>query len=74
MIIMSGFFIPIDNMPFSLQAVTYLNPMRYFMAIIRDIFQKGSDFLFLGRDVIIMTLYGIMIITMAVFKFRKRIS
>jgi ABC-2 type transport system permease protein len=74
MIIMSGFFIPIDNMPLSLQAATYLNPMRYFMAIIRDIFQKGSNLIFLGRDVVIMTIYGIMIITLAVIKFRKRVS
>ena len=74
MIIMSGFFIPIDNMPISLQAATYLNPMRYFMAIIRDIFQKGSDLIFLGRDVVIMAIYGIMIIMLAVFKFRKRVS
>lgn len=74
MIIMSGFFIPIDNMPGSLQAFTYLNPMRFFMAIIRDIFQKGSGLSYLSRDSAMMTFYGIIIITLAVFKFRKRVS
>ena len=74
MIIMSGFFIPIDNMPRSLQAFTYLNPMRYFMAIIRDIFQKGSSFLYLVKDSAMMTFYGIIIISLAVIKFRKRVS
>jgi len=74
MIIMSGFFIPIDNMPHSLQVFTYVNPMRYFMAIIRDIFQKGSGIFYLAKDTALMTFYGIIIITLAVFKFRKRVS
>ena len=74
MLIMSGFFIPIDNMPASLQAATYLNPMRYFMSIIRDIFQKGSGLHYLKTDVLIMAFYGIMITILAVFKFRKRVS
>jgi ABC-2 type transport system permease protein len=74
MIIMSGFFIPIENMPDLLQAVTYLNPMRYFMGIIRDIFQKGSNLVYLWQDTLLMTCEGLLIITLAVVKFQKRIS
>ncbi len=74
MLLMSGFFIPIENMPKSLQALTYLNPMRYFMYIIRDIFEKGSSIRFLWRDVIPMTAFGLIIISSGVIKFRKRIS
>ena len=74
MIIMSGFFIPIENMPDLLQAVTYLNPMRYFMGIIRDIFQKGSNLVYLWRDTLLMTCEGLLIIILAVVKFQKRIS
>ncbi|MCJ7813736.1 ABC transporter permease, partial [bacterium] len=74
MILMSGFFIPIENMPSLLQKLTYLNPMRYFMTIVRDIFQKGSSFLFLHKDAIPMTLFGLMIFTLSVLKFQKRIE
>lgn len=74
MILMSGFFIPIQNMPKSLQALTYLNPMRYFMFIIRDIFQKGSGIYYLWKDTLPMTIFGLIIISMGVIKFQKRVG
>ena len=72
MLLMSGFFIPIENMPESLQHVTYLNPMRYILSIIRDIVQKGSAFRFLLPEAIPMTAYGIIIFILAVLNFQKR--
>jgi len=44
MIILSGFAFPISNMPESVQWFTYLDPLRYFLVIIRDLFLKGSGF------------------------------
>jgi ABC-2 type transport system permease protein len=74
MIIMSGFFVPIQNMPTSLQNLTYLDPMRFFLAIIRDIFQKGSNLQYLFKDVVFLGIYGLAIILLAILKFQKRIS
>jgi ABC-2 type transport system permease protein len=74
MILMSGFFIPIENMPLLLRELTYLNPMRYFMSIVRDVFQKGSPVRFLVADIIPMTVYGLSIFLFSVIKFRKRIG
>lgn len=74
MILMSGLFIPIENMPMLLKQLTYLNPMRYFMYIMRDIFQKGSSIQYLVRDVLPMTLYGLIIFTFGILKFQKRVS
>ncbi len=74
MIIMSGFFIPIENMPEVLQKVTYLNPMRYFLSIIRDIFQKGSNLIYLWQDASLMSFFGLVTISLSVIKFQKRIS
>jgi ABC-type transport system involved in multi-copper enzyme maturation permease subunit len=39
---LSGFSFPIRNMPEGVQYFTYLNPMRYFLEIVRGIFLKGS--------------------------------
>ena len=39
---LSGFTFPIRNMPESVQWLTFLNPMRYFMEIVRGIFLKGA--------------------------------
>ena len=40
--LLSGFAFPIRNMPPAVQYLTYLNPLRYFMQIVRDLFLKGS--------------------------------
>jgi ABC-2 type transport system permease protein len=74
MIMMSGFFIPIENMPSILQKLTYLNPMRYFMAIIRDVFQKGSSISFLLRDLVPLAAFGAGIFLLSVLKFSKRVG
>ena len=74
MMLMSGFFIPIDNMPDILQKITYLNPLRYFMFIIRDIIQKGSSLQYLLADAVPMTAYGLVIFIIAILSFRKRIA
>jgi ABC-2 type transport system permease protein len=46
-VLLSGFMFPIANMPVVIQWLTYVNPLRYFLVIIRDIFLKG-----VGMDVI----------------------
>ena len=38
---LSGFAFPIRNMPMAVQYLTYLNPVRYFIEIVRGIFLKG---------------------------------
>ena len=39
---LSGFAFPIHNMPIAVQYLTYLNPLRYFVEIVRGIFLKGT--------------------------------
>lgn len=41
-IILSGFAFPIRNMPEGVQWLTFLDPLRYFLVVIRDLFLKGS--------------------------------
>lgn len=43
-IILSGFAFPISNMPEGVQWFTFLDPLRYFLVIIRDLFLKGGGF------------------------------
>ena len=46
-ILLSGLVFPIHNMPLAAQLVTYLNPLRYFMIVLQDLFLKG-----VGLDVL----------------------
>ena len=74
MVLMGGFFIPIENMPPLLQKLTYLNPMRYFMAITRDLFQKGSSLELLLGEAAPMALFGALIFSFSVLRFRKNVG
>jgi ABC-2 type transport system permease protein len=74
MIMLSGFFIPIANMPDFIQKITYINPMRYFLYIVRDIIQKDASFVYLLKDAVPMTIYGLVIFIASTLKFQKRVS
>ncbi len=74
MIMMSGLFIPIENMPPFLQKLTYLNPLRYFMALVRDIFQKGITLPHTIYEALPMTVLGLLIFCFSVRHFQKRIG
>ena len=43
MVMLSGFAFPISNMPESVQWLTWLDPLRYFLVVIRDLFLKGGE-------------------------------
>lgn len=70
-IMMSGIFTPTDSMPHWAQTINYLNPVAYFMRIIRMILLKGSGFADIYRDFLILLGYGITVITFAVIRYRK---
>ena len=43
-VLLSGFISPVEDMPVALQYLTYLNPVRFFMLLSRNIFLKGMAF------------------------------
>ena len=73
-VLLSGFMFPIANMPEVVQAVTYLNPLRYFLVIIRGIFLKGVGVAILWPQIMALLLLGIVVLTLAVKKFRKNLA
>jgi ABC-2 type transport system permease protein len=73
-IMTSGFFAPIANMPLTLQYLTYLNPLRYFMKVVRSIMMKGSGLEALYPEVIAMILFGLVLFTISVMRFSKRVK
>jgi len=71
-VILSGFATPIENMPQLVQAVTYLNPMRYFLIIVRSSFLEGASFDLLWNLYWPMIIIGIATLTAAGMLFRNR--
>jgi ABC-2 type transport system permease protein len=71
---LSGFTIPIRNMPEVIQYLTYLNPLRYYMEIVRGVFLKGSGFDVLWPQVAALAVFGAIILTMSTLRFSKRLD
>lgn len=71
-LLLSGFFMPIENMPDWVQTVTYTNPVRYFMHVLREMFLKGSGFTELWREGLAMLGIGLTVFLAAVLAFNRR--
>jgi len=71
---LSGFFIPIENMPEWVKTVTLINPLRYFMFIIREIFLKGSGLIELWRQGLAMLGIGVIMFATALLTFHRKVS
>jgi drug efflux transport system permease protein len=72
-ILLSGFATPIANMPHWVQQCTYLNPMRYFLVILRGTFLEGTPFPLLTKQFWPMAVIGLVNLTLAGFLFRRRL-
>lgn len=71
---LSGIFFPVENMPGSVYWITYLNPLRYFVTLLRNIILKGGD-----AAVVWPNMAGLAVITfatafIAVRKFRQTLN
>jgi ABC-2 type transport system permease protein len=72
--LLSGFAFPIRNMPPAVQYLTYLNPVRYFMEIVRGIFLKGTGPEFLWPQMTALFIIGAAILTLSSLRFHKRLD
>ena len=70
-ILMSGVFTPVDSMPSWAQKVNLINPVAYFMRVIRMILLKGSEFGDIAREFYSLCLYATLILTLAITNYRK---
>ncbi len=70
-ILMSGVFTPAESMPGWAQKINLLNPVAYFMRVIRMVLLKGSGFRDIHREFFSMLTYAILILTLAVNNYRK---
>ena len=71
-ILLSGYAFPIENMPLAVQYITYLNPARYFITIVRGVFLKGLGWEVLWPQVIPIFLIGIFSIGLASALLKRR--
>lgn len=73
-IFLSGFFFPLEAMPLVLRWLSYLMPLRYYLAIIRSLMLKGVGLAEIQNEVLALTAFGVAIMTLAALRFRKRLD
>ncbi len=73
-ILLSGFMFPIENMPLVVQYLTYLDPLRYFLVILRGIFLKGAGAEVLWPQMAALLAMGAATLTAATLRFRKTVA
>ena len=73
-ILLSGFIFPIANMPKLVQWVTYINPLRYFLVIIRELFLKGAGLDVLWPQILALLAIGLGLMSLAVRRVSKTLD
>jgi ABC-2 type transport system permease protein len=74
MIFLSGFAFPIENMPRSIQLISYVVPLRYFNEIIRGVIIKGLGFSDLWINALLLLVIGITILFLSSIRFKNKIE
>ena len=71
-VLLSGVMTSIDAMPDWLRAVTYVNPVRYYVEILRAVLLKDAGFAQLWFQLVALGVFGSALMTLAAARFQKR--
>jgi ABC-2 type transport system permease protein len=71
-IFLSGFFFPLEAMPSSLQAISYVVPLRYFLIIARSVIIKGVGIEALREPVLALSIFAPVTLVLAVLRVRRQ--
>ncbi|HLZ32511.1 MAG TPA: ABC transporter permease [Nitrospira sp.] len=73
-IVFSGFGTPISSMPEVFQWFTYLDPLRYFLDVLRGVYLKGIGLDVLWPQMAAMGVFGFVMLTISVVRFQKSLD
>ncbi len=72
--LLSGFVFPIANIPAAIRWITFANPLRYFLIIIRGVFLKGVGFDILWPQMAALAILGLILLSIASRLFHKTLD
>ena len=73
-VILSGFATQISNMPELVQKLTLINPLRYFLIIVRGVFLEGDSYSLLLNQYWPMLIIAVVSLAVAGWLFRRRMN
>jgi ABC-2 type transport system permease protein len=74
MMYISGFALPIDNMPPILQGLSWLIPMRHFLFIVRSLILKGVGISDLWLQSVLLLGMGVCVLGASIVRFHKKLD
>jgi ABC-type polysaccharide/polyol phosphate export permease len=72
--LMSGLFTAIESMPHWAQTMTFVNPVRHFVDIMRRVMLKGSGLMEIRVQLLWLVGYAAVMVTLAVNRYRKVVA
>ena len=72
-ILMSGLFTPIESMPIFFQYLSWLNPLRHYVAISRGILLKGVGLEVLWLHALALLAFAILLLIVSTNLFRRQL-
>jgi ABC-2 type transport system permease protein len=72
--ILSGFSFPIASMPDLMQWLSFINPMTYYLVVIRGTFLKGVGLAVLWPQMLTLAALGVTLIALSVLRFHKSLD
>jgi ABC-2 type transport system permease protein len=73
-ILLSGFMFPFDGMPVAAQWIAEVLPLTHFVRLIRGVMLRGANLFDLWPDVLALLAFTIVMMTLAISRFRKRLD
>jgi ABC-2 type transport system permease protein len=71
---LSGFGTPISSMPAFFQRISYVNPLRHVLVILRGVYLKGVGFGVLWPEMAVLAVFAVLLLTVSVLRFRKSLE
>lgn len=72
-LMLSGLLTPVENIPGAFRWLTIINPLRYLITIIREIFLKGNGLSYFYQEIIIMAGLGLVTFLLSLGIFRRSV-
>ncbi len=73
-IILSGFMYPIHTMPAVFQRLTLLNPVRWLLQVVREVFLKGAGMRDILLPLAVLAVMAVAVFGAAASRFRKTLG
>jgi len=73
-VLMSGIMFPVENMPPAIAWVAYLDPLRYFVTLLRNIMLKGGDPWVVGSNLLVLVLMAAFTAGLGYKRFRQTLN